>query len=243
MAKEIEVFKFGGVAVGNADAVRTAIAHVRAAKSRLVVIVSAMNGVTDLLLGAAQSALRGDRTACGAPAQTFHDRHASLVDELLGNRHALHQTIDDSTHELRSMTESIAVLRELTPRAQDNVVARGERLLATIFAAFAKAEGIDNEYIDATELIHTEQRLGSLWPDFAKCERAAKKTILPLLERNAVVILPGYIGRGPSGEVVTLGRGGSDFAAAIAARSVSASRLTLYQAVDGLMTADPKSVP
>ncbi len=243
MTKSVEVFKFGGVAVGSADAVRTAVAHVRAATSPLVVIVSAMNGITDLLLGAAQSALRGDRAACEEAARTFHDRHASLVNDLLGKRHALHQAVNDSTSELRSMTESIAVLRELTIRAQDNVVARGERLLAMIFATFAKAEGIDTEYLDATEVIHTEQRLGSLWPAFPKCERAAKKSIAPLLERGAIVILPGYLGRGPMGEVVTLGRGGSDFSAAIIARSVGASLLTLYKEVDGLMTADPKSVP
>ncbi len=243
MTKRVEVFKFGGVAVGSAEAVRTAVTHVRAAHAQLVVIVSAMNGVTDLLLGAAQSALHGDREACAEAAQTFHTRHASLVTELLGKRHPLHRAIDESTNELRSMTESIAVLRELTTRAQDNVVARGERLLATIFATFAKAEGIDTEYLDATEVIHTEQRLGSLWPDLAKCERAAKKTIVPLLERGAVVILPGYLGSGPAAEVVTLGRGGSDFSAAIVARSVSASLLTLYKEVDGLMTADPKSVP
>jgi aspartokinase/homoserine dehydrogenase 1 len=256
-SKEVEVFKFGGVAVGSADAVRTAVAHVRAAKSRLVVIVSAMNGITDLLLGAAQSALRGDRDACAEAAHTFHDRHAALVHELWSatpeparrtkksqaGLSSLDAAIDASTLELRSMTESIAVLRELTPRAQDAVVARGERLLATIFATFAKSEGVDTEYVDATEIIHTEQRLGSLWPDFARCERAAKKILLPLLERRAVVILPGYLGRGPAGEVVTLGRGGSDFSAAIAARSIGASRLTLYKEVDGLMTADPKSVP
>src|SRR5260221_6426823 len=172
MTKSVEVFKFGGVAVGSADAVRTAVAHVRAATSPLVVIVSAMNGITDLLLGAAQSALRGDRAACEEAARTFHDRHASLVHELWSTepetaRHAkksrtglseLHDAIEASTNELRSMTESIAVLRELTPRAQDTVVARGERLLATIFSTFAKPEGADTEYIDATEIIHTEQR-------------------------------------------------------------------------------------
>src|SRR5260370_32660424 len=141
------------------------------------------------------------------------------------------------------MTESIAVLRELTIRAQDNVVARGERLLAMIFATFAKAEGIDTEYLDATEVIHTEQRLGSLWPAFLKCEHAAKKSIAPLLERGAIVILPGYLGRGPAGEVVTLGRGGSGFSAPLIARRGGASLLDLYKEVGGPLNAAPKSVP
>ena len=82
--QEIEVFKFGGVAVGNAEAIRTAVAHVRAAKSRLVVIVSAMNGITDLLLEAAQSALRGDRVRAATRHRRIDDRHAALVDELFG---------------------------------------------------------------------------------------------------------------------------------------------------------------
>jgi aspartokinase/homoserine dehydrogenase 1 len=238
MVRNPEVFKFGGVAVGSAEALRAALAHVRGAAGPLVVVVSAMNGVTDLLLDAAQSALRGDAAACETAAQGFHERHASLVDDLFGKRHALHAVIAASVTELRAMTNSIAVLRELTPRAQDAVVARGERLLARIFAELVGAE-----LVDATDVILTAHRLGSLWPDFAACERAAKKSVLPLLARGAVVVIPGYLGRGPEGQVVTLGRGGTDFSAAIIARSIGASRLTLYKEVDGLMTADPKSVP
>jgi len=244
--KNIEVYKFGGVAVGSADAVRTALTHVRSAKGRVAAIVSAMNGVTDLLLGAATSALRGGRAASAAAALAFEERHRSLVEELIHDRKrasSMCALVAESANELRAMTESIAVLRELTSRAQDSVVARGERLLARIFAEYAASEGLDVAYVDATDVIFTAQRLGSLWPDLPKCERAAKKLVMPLLERGAAVIVPGYIGSGPDGEVVTLGRGGSDFAAAILARSVSADSLTLWKEVDGLMTADPKSVP
>jgi aspartokinase/homoserine dehydrogenase 1 len=245
--KNIEVYKFGGAAVGSADAVRTAVAHIRRAPGRVAAIVSAMNGVTDLLLGAATSALHRDREACNTAAHAFAARHMELVDELLrGDRKraaSLRGFVEQSTAELKAMTESIAVLRELTPRAQDSVVARGERLLARIFAEYAQSEGLDVAYVDAPDVIVTAQRLGSLWPDFPKCERNAKRLVLPLLERGAAVIMPGYIGQGPDGEVVTLGRGGSDFAAAILARSLGADSLTLWKEVDGLMTADPKSVP
>src|SRR5688572_8009362 len=85
--------------------------------------------------------------------------------------------------------------------------------------------------------------MGNLWPNFNRCERAAKKHVLPILESHRVVIMPGYLGSGPDGEVVTLGRGGSDFSAAILARSTGARAVTLWKEVDGLMTADPKSVP
>src|SRR5437016_6192339 len=128
--KTLEVYKFGGVAVGSTAAVRAALAHVRRARGPLTVVVSAMNGVTDLLLGAAASAVRGDRAAFAEASGEFEQRHLALVADLVTDRDResrLRTMIAESSSELRSMTESIAVLRELTPRAQDNVVARGER--------------------------------------------------------------------------------------------------------------------
>ncbi len=241
-----EVFKFGGVAVGNADAIRVALAHVSRAASGVAVVVSAMNGITDLLLEAGQAALRRDRARCDDAAAQVESRHRELVAELVASpdrANALNAVITESVRELRSMTESIAVLGELTPRAQDALVARGERLVAAIFAIAAIEIGIDAVYVDATEVIQTERRLGTLWPNLLKCERAAKKNVVPLLAARQVVVMPGFIASGPDGSVVTLGRGGSDFSAAILARSIGARALTLFKEVDGLMTADPKSVP
>jgi len=242
----IQVFKFGGVAVGSADAIRTAIEHVRGAAPRVAAVVSAANGVTDLLLDAAQAALRGDRISYLTRAKQFETRHFEIIDALLTSRtriDRLRALLSENTSEMRSMADSIAVLRELTPRANDAVVARGERMLARIFTEALNEAGIDAEYVDAPDVIITERRLGSLWPNFLRSERAAKKHVLPILESGRVVIMPGYLGSGPDGEVVTLGRGGSDFSAAILARSVNAASVTLWKEVDGLMTADPKSVP
>ena len=242
----LQVFKFGGVAVGSPDAIRVAAEHVRKAAPRVAAVVSAANGVTDLLLDAGQAALRGDRDAYNAAAETFARRHDELVDALIANRgraKELHALVTALSHELRSMCDSVAVLHELTHRAEDALVARGERLLARIFVGVLAENGIAAEYVDAPDIIETERRLGSLWPNFPRCERNAKKLVLPLIDAGRVVIMPGYIGRGPEGEVVTLGRGGSDFAAAILARSTHADSITLFKEVDGLMTADPKSVP
>ncbi|MFP5247896.1 MAG: aspartate kinase, partial [Thermoanaerobaculia bacterium] len=241
-----DVFKFGGVAVGSAEAILAAREHVRRAAPNVAVIVSAANGVTDMLLDTAQSALRGDRVAYLSAAKRFETRHYELIAATITNRQRaerLRELIADSTHEMRSMADSIAVLRELTPRAQDALVARGERMLARIFVEVLLEAGIAAVYVDAPDVILTERRLGSLWPNFNKCERAAKKHVLPILAGNRVVIMPGYLGSGPDGEIVTLGRGGSDFSAAILARSVGANAVTLFKEVDGLMTADPKSVP
>ena len=241
-----EVFKFGGVAVGNAEAIRIALAHVRRAAPNVAVIVSAMNGITDLLLDAGHAALQGDRGRCEDAAAEFEARHMLLVAELIASKpraEELTGVIRDSVHEMRSMLESIAVLGELTPRALDALVARGERAVARIFSGAADEAGIEAVYVDAVDIIQTERRLGTLWPNLSKCERAAKARILPLLAGGKVVVIPGYIASGPDGSLVTLGRGGSDFSAAIVARSVGARALTLYKEVDGLMTADPKSVP
>src|SRR5438128_2893604 len=227
---QVEVYKFGGAAIGNAAAVRLAGQHVRNARRRLAIVVSAMQGITDLLHEAAQSALGGQRSASEKAADEFARRHLEVVKELIPKKH-LENEIEKATHELRSMCESISVLHELTPRAADALVARGERLIAQIFAVYIGAK-----YVDATELIFTDRRLGSLWPDFRKCERAAAKI-------DETIVVPGYIASGPDGEVVTLGRGGSDFSAAILARSLGASSVTLFKEVGGLMTADPKMVP
>jgi aspartokinase/homoserine dehydrogenase 1 len=246
----IEVYKFGGVAVGSADAIRTALAHVRRGiaqpKTNIAAVVSAMNGVTDMLLDAANAALKGDRERADNAARAFFDRHAALIPELITNRdraESLRAFLTAVTDEMRKMTDSIAVLRELTPRAQDVLVARGERVLARFFTDAAQDAGIDAVYVDAPDIIITERRLESLWPNFIKCERSAKKIIAPLLDEGHVVIMPGFLGGGPDGEVVTLGRGGTDFSAAILARSLGAKSVTLFKEVDGLMTADPKSVP
>ncbi|HET7435939.1 MAG TPA: bifunctional aspartate kinase/homoserine dehydrogenase I [Thermoanaerobaculia bacterium] len=242
----LNVYKFGGVAVGSADAVRAAVAHVKRAAPRVAAVVSAMNGVTDLLLETGQCALRGDRAGWIAASQQFETRHTELVAALVTTRTrtaALMTMIQDATREMRAMAESVSVLRELTPRAQDALVARGERVLARIFTEVLAEHGVAATYIDATEIVLTERRLGSLWPNFTRCERAAKKVIVPILDDGRVVIMPGYIGSGPEGELVTLGRGGSDFSAAILARSLGATAVTLWKEVDGLMTADPKSVP
>ena len=242
----LQVFKFGGVAVGSPDAIRVAAEHVRKAAPRVAAVVSAANGVTDLLLDAGQAALRGDRAAYADAANKFELRHDELIDALIANRgraKELHALVAELSHELRSMCDSVAVLHELTRRAEDTIVARGERLLARIFVGVLAENGIAAEYVDAPDIIETERRLDSLWPNLPRCERNAKKLVLPLIDAGRVVIMPGYIGRGPDGEVVTLGRGGSDFAAAILARSTHADSITLFKEVDGLMTADPKSVP
>src|SRR5689334_7309103 len=146
--KSVDVFKFGGAAVGSAEAVRIAAAHVSRAERQLVVVVSAMAGITDLLHGAARTALRGEDFA--AAADEFENRHLALAREVLKKPQRMLDEIRASAAELRAMCGSIAVLRELTRRAEDAIVARGERVLARVFAELV-SQFMGAEYVDATE--------------------------------------------------------------------------------------------
>ncbi len=265
----LEVYKFGGVAMGTPEAIRAAVGRVAAALAappatsprtpsrrprrptppaspRLACVVSAMQGVTDLLLAAGRAALAGERPLWEDVAARFARRHHEVAAALLADparATAMGAGIDASSRQLVAMCESVAVLRELTPRAQDSLVARGERVLARLFVAALEEAGIAATYVDATEVIVTERRDGTLWPSFPRCARAARARLMPLLAQGRVVVVPGFLGRGPDGELVTLGRGGTDFSAALLARSLDADAVTLWKEVDGLMTADPRSVP
>ena len=241
---QIKVFKFGGTSVGSADAVRAAAEIAKQFAPSLAVVVSASSGTTDLLLSSARSALARDRGGFETAAKEFRARHLRLVDELVADAKesaSLRTSIEHFSHELFAMCESIGILRELSPRVEDAIVARGERAMAMIFAATLRGRGVAVSYVDAAEVIVTEKR--GEWPDFARSERLADEVLRPLLERGDVVVLPGFIAQGPSGEVVTLGRGGTDFSAAIIARSIRATEVTLWKEVHGLMTADPRAVP
>ncbi len=241
-----QVYKFGGSSVGTADAIRAAVQITRDAAPSVVAVVSATSGTTDLLIGAAKCALRGEEEDATRAASMFEARHLDLVRELIPREDAareLTQTIQAFTKQLRAICQSILVLRELTPRTLDGVVSRGERVLARIFAATLAQTRTACRYVDAAEVIQTTDFLGSLWPDFSRCTANATNILVPMLQRGVVPVLPGFIGSGPQGELVTLGRGGSDFSAAILARSLKAASVTLYKEMDGILTADPRWVP
>jgi bifunctional aspartokinase / homoserine dehydrogenase 1 len=239
------VLKFGGTSVGSAPAVRNALAITEGSGAGTIVVVSAMNGITDLLLAAGNAAVRGDRTTAHSCAEEFLNRHLTLIHELFPVASAelgLGERTADMTRELDATCDSVAVLRELTPRTLDLVASYGERLLAEIFAAALRERGVKATLVDAVELIETERRPDGVWPLFDRTAANVAARLVPLLAKG-VAVVPGFIGRGPDGEIVTLGRGGTDFSAAILARCSGASSVTLYKEVDGLMTADPRAVP
>ncbi len=241
------VHKFGGASLADSTAVRRAVEIIQNHRREAsIVVVSAMAGVTDALLGVAQQAGSGDERAFAALVGQLRTRHVEAARTLLPtgrSRAGMLAYIDEVFQELEELAAGLERLRELTPRTSDIVISRGERLSARLFAAALEASGTKARYVDAVEIIRTDEAFGQASPDFAETDRAAQRTLLPLIERGAVPVVPGFLGATPSGEVATLGRGGSDLTATLIARAVAAKRVSLWKDVPGLLTADPRVVP
>src|SRR3954453_1047884 len=241
-----EVHKFGGASLADAPALRHAIQIVRTRSAPAVVVVSAMAGVTEALLEVARSAGAADGASVGALIDRLRFRHAEVTRVLLPAtrlRSSLLEQIEEAFAELEALAHGLRVLQELTPRTTDNLISRGERLSARLFAAALEAEGIAAKYVDALEVVHTDANFGQASPDFVRTDRSAQRVLAPLLKRGTVPVVPGFIGATPTGELATLGRGGSDLTATLLARALGASRVNLWKDVPGLLTADPRVVP
>ncbi|MGH7628350.1 MAG: aspartate kinase, partial [Gemmatimonadales bacterium] len=144
--------------------------------------------------------------------------------------------------ELAELAAGLRLVRDLSARTSDFVVARGERLSARIVAAALAAAGVRARFVDATAVIRTDAHFGHASPDYPRTDRAARRTLRPLLARGIVPVVPGFIGASPAGDVTTLGRGGSDLTATLLARALGASRVSLWKDVPGFLTADPRVV-
>ena len=246
-ARAPHVHKFGGASLADAPGVRRAVEIVLAYRpAPQVVVVSAMGGVTDALLEAARRATRGETSQVRATAETLRTQHAKAARTLVprgGRLDELLRHIDAAFDELKPLGGGLGILRELTPRTVDYLVARGERLSALVFAAALEALGCEVVYVDATDVIQTDDTFGNASPDLRRTEQAARRVLSPLLARAAVPVVPGFLGATPEGHVATLGRGGSDLTATLLARVLGAREVSLWKDVPGLLTADPRIVP
>src|SRR5713226_4769770 len=201
----LQIFKFGGAALG-VDALKRAAAVVKNAAPQVMVVTSASGAATSLLLEAARRAKGGQVEEALRMAKAYADQQLQLIREVVSSSSAaeeLSAIIGRDAAELSAIYQSIGVLKELTPRMMDAVQALVARAAARLFASILAQEDVKAKYIDAS-LISTEMRAGSLWPDFPKCESAAA-VLAPLLEEKIVVVTPGEVASGPNGEVVTLG--------------------------------------
>src|SRR5213594_3656226 len=246
-ARPIEIHKFGGASLANGAAIAQAVAIIRARRpAPMVVVVSAMAGVTDALLDLAAAAIQRGPDSARATVEALCAQHLGAVRALLGpgpRTDELVQTIEHAFAEVEPLAAGLRILRELTPRTTDYLVARGEQLSARIVAAALDCAGCPATYVDAAAVIQTDGTFGNASPDLARTERSARHVLQPLLARGVVPVVPGFLGAAPDGQVATLGRGGSDLTATLLARVLGAREVSLWKDVPGLLTADPRIVP
>lgn len=247
------VMKFGGTSVGSADAMRETadlILQARDTWGDVAVIASAMGSkpvkVTDLLLQGAHTAYTGDGDTYRRLARQLRDIHYEAIDGLLspeGERQVILAEIERFIGRYASLCGAVNVLGELTPRALDAISGMGEQMSVRILAAYLRELGYEAEAIDATALIVTDQNFQNANPLPAETRAQTAARLGPLLERGAIPIVTGFIGATADGVTTTLGRGGSDFSAAILGQAVDADEVWIWTDVDGVMSADPRLVP
>ena len=237
------VHKFGGAGLADAGAIRHAAQIVAAQPSGVVVVASAMKGVTDALLEAAALASRGELPAARTAIDALRKRHVATATELAADNGQLSTVeVDREFDDLTELLRRVVAGKPPDPAITDAVAARGERMSASMLAAALSMLGVRATVVDATRVIHTDSRHGNATPVFARTLTAVNEHLLPLIREGIVPVLAGFIGSAPNGAIVTLGRGGSDLTATLLARALSADSVTLWKDVPGLLTADPQVV-
>ena len=240
--------KFGGTSVADPDAINRLIGIVRQqqAKTRStpLVVVSALSGVTDRLVAIAQFAEDGAADKAAAEVAALLERHIAVATAVTSTSRAmLLAEVRHEFEELHGLVHALAVLREVSPRSRDAVHAVGEVVSSRIVAAAFADHGIASSWVDARTVLVTDAEHTAAVPDMMEtCERTRER-VAPLLADGKVVVLGGFIGATASGITSTLGRGGSDYSAAIFGACLGVDEIQIWTDVDGMLTADPRIVP
>jgi bifunctional aspartokinase / homoserine dehydrogenase 1 len=245
------VMKFGGTSVGGAQAMRATaelILQTQAAHGPVVVVASAMGSqpvkVTDLLLQGAQAAFAGE-SAYRALAEQVRAIHYAAIDALLEPEAERQQILAENSAFIDryvALCAAVQVLAELTPRALDAISGMGEQMSVRILAAYLRQLGHKAQALDATQLIVTDDNFQNAGPDYALTRARVTAWLPPLLAEGIIPIVTGFIGATAGGVTTTLGRGGSDFSAAILGQALPADEVWIWTDVDGVMSADPRLV-
>ncbi len=246
--EKLVVMKFGGTSVEDAQAMKRTAGIVRRRREQglePVVVVSAMAKVTDLLLSAASAAGRGDKAGALAIGARLRHRHLDTSRALLeeGRFARLEQALHHEFDSLDDLLRGIAAVGELTPRTNDLVVSFGERLSSRMIAEAFEQYDLNGIHVDARTCIITDATYGKAIPQESAIEARLAEIVLPLLEAGKTPILGGFIGSTPEGITTTLGRGGSDFTAALVGGGMHAGAIEIWTDVNGIMTTDPRICP
>jgi aspartate kinase len=241
------VMKFGGTSVGNAERMQR-VAEIVAEKTKdaeIMVVVSAMGGVTDMLIRAATEASNGDREHWKSVRQELARRHRAVADQLLsaGEQAAVLPRLAEQVGIFENLCSGFSLVREVTPRAMDTLSSLGELMSATLLAAILRSSNVGAMAVDATELIVTDEVFGNASPIMDETASKARQHLTPLRRRGVIPVVTGFRGATRDGACTTLGRGGSDFSGTILGAALDAEEVWIWTDVDGVMTADPRLVP
>jgi aspartate kinase len=238
--------KFGGTSVEDARAFErvSRLVHEQAARSPVVVVVSAMCRVTDALLASVQTALNGDGDGAAQLLDEHFERHREVGRALLGTgaRAQLETTIEDARHAVVEVLRAVASRRGPLPALQDEVVAYGEYLSSHLMASVLDEGGVRARCVDARRCIATDNEHGRATPLKDETERRTCAELEPVLEAGAVPVLGGFIASTVEGATTTLGRGGSDYTAGLVGAALRVSEIQIWTDVAGVLTADPRLV-
>lgn len=245
--KPLIVMKFGGTSVGNAERMKSVAELVAgyAKEMEVVVVVSAMGGVTDILIRAANQAAKGDRENSKAVRQELARKHRTVADQLLSpaEQEKVLPQLATQLGDFENLCAGFSLVREVTPRAMDTLSSLGELMSATLEAGILRTLGIPSEAVDATELIVTDEQFGNATPIFAETETKTRQRLAPMRKKGAIPVVTGFRGATREGLCTTLGRGGSDYSGTIIGAALDADEVWIWTDVDGVMSADPRLVP
>ncbi len=240
----MKVLKFGGSSVYNSERIRGVISILKKyneQKEPFTVVFSAFGGVTDLLIAMAKNAAKGDFGYL-SQLDLFKERHYEVINSCSDT--TLKSTIENSflknLEELRNILQGVFLVKEASSRTMDYIVSFGERNAAFIISCLMQEEGMKTTYLDARTLVVTDKNFGSAKVDFEATFSKTKNHYS--LHNQSIGVVTGFIGATPEGITTTLGRGGSDYTAAIFGAALDASAIEIWTDVDGVLTADPRKV-
>ena len=237
--------KFGGTSLQDADCIRRAV-HIVAQRrdQRPVVVVSAIGRTTRTLLRVCEMALADGAETAGGQLEELAGHHRAILADLgieqsaqASAWNAMARYLDD----IRQLLQGISLLRQLTPRTEDAIIAHGERFSTLLFAAAARDADLDVAPVDATTVMITDSRFRMARPDRTELNSRARATILPLVEQGRIPLIEGFIGATRDGVPTTLGFEASDYTASLLGAALDASEIQIWTDVGGMLTSgDPR---
>jgi len=242
------VIKFGGTSVGEIPRLQQAIEIVAARHDRRpVVVVSALAGVTNQLVDASRAAARGDFETASKIVVQIRERHEEIAYALIGQKADFYEAFDSQLKKkvlaIADVLKGLSLVGEVSERAHDLIVSLGEQLSSVLFTYTMRTKALTSVHVDSGEVIQTDDRFGRAEPRMDRTRENAARVLLPEIERGHIPVMGGFFGRTSEGAPTTLGRGGSDYSAAIVGNACQAEEIQIWTDVDGIMTCDPRVIP